>query len=48
MRHLAANVQAADGKLSVAFLLPCHATPFYSHIHANVSMTFLDCSPPGM
>ncbi|KAK9824054.1 hypothetical protein WJX72_007382 [[Myrmecia] bisecta] len=33
--------------LAVAFLMPCHATPLYSHIHRNVTLSFLDCSPPG-
>lgn len=27
------------------FLMPCHSTPFYSHIHANVTMRFLTCEP---
>nr|CAB3264859.1 GPI mannosyltransferase 3-like [Phallusia mammillata] len=27
------------------FLLPCHSTPYYSHIHHNVSMHFLTCHP---
>ena len=30
---------------SVLFLTPCHATPYYAHMHANVPMRFLDCSP---
>lgn len=30
---------------SVAFLMPCHATPFYSHTHSPTPMAFLDCSP---
>jgi GPI mannosyltransferase 3 len=34
----------------VHFLMPCHATPFYSHLHVpNVDVTLrsLDCSPEG-
>ncbi|KAL4458160.1 hypothetical protein ABPG75_013025 [Micractinium tetrahymenae] len=31
---------------SVLFLTPCHATPYYSHVHAAIPMRFLDCSPP--
>lgn len=27
------------------FLMPCHSTPFYSHVHQNVSMRFLTCEP---
>lgn len=34
-------------ELSVLFFTPCHATPYYTHIHAPVRMRFLDCSPPG-
>ena len=30
---------------SIEFLTPCHATPYYSHIHRRVPMHFLDCSP---
>lgn len=32
---------------SALFLMPCHSTPFYSHMHRPIPMTFLDCSPPG-
>ncbi|KAI8846600.1 Alg9-like mannosyltransferase family-domain-containing protein [Chytridium lagenaria] len=35
-----------DGVDGVVFLMPCHSTPFYSHLHANVPMRFLTCSPP--
>lgn len=27
------------------FLMPCHSTPFYSHVHQNVSLRFLTCEP---
>ncbi|XP_038071487.1 GPI mannosyltransferase 3-like isoform X2 [Patiria miniata] len=30
---------------SVLFLMPCHSTPFFSHVHANISMRFLECPP---
>lgn len=29
----------------VHFLTGCHSTPFYSHIHRNISLRQLDCSP---
>ncbi|XP_014782625.1 GPI mannosyltransferase 3, partial [Octopus bimaculoides] len=29
----------------VLFLMPCHSTPFYSHIHRRVPMRFLTCEP---
>lgn len=31
---------------SVLFLMPCHSTPYYSHIHREVKMKFLECPPP--
>ncbi|KAG9441821.1 hypothetical protein H6P81_017675 [Aristolochia fimbriata] len=38
--------EAVGGKVrSVIFLTPCHATPYYSSLHSNVPMHFLDCSP---
>uniref|UniRef100_A0A2P2JLG8 Mannosyltransferase n=1 Tax=Rhizophora mucronata TaxID=61149 RepID=A0A2P2JLG8_RHIMU len=30
---------------SILFLMPCHATPYYSALHYNLPMRFLDCSP---
>ncbi|XP_032218088.1 GPI mannosyltransferase 3 isoform X2 [Nematostella vectensis] len=38
-----ANVQHKP--ITVMFLMPCHSTPFYSHIHKNISMRFLECPP---
>jgi len=29
----------------ILFLMPCHSTPFYSHLHKNISMRFLTCEP---
>ncbi|XP_078443491.1 alg9-like mannosyltransferase family isoform X2 [Wolffia australiana] len=38
--------EARDGKAkAILFLTPCHATPYYSTLHRNVTMQFLDCSP---
>ncbi|KAI8811203.1 Alg9-like mannosyltransferase family-domain-containing protein [Cladochytrium replicatum] len=34
---------AMDG---ILFLMPCHSTPYYSHIHRNIPMRFLSCEPP--
>lgn len=31
---------------SILFLTSCHATPYYSHLHRDLPMRFLDCSPP--
>lgn len=27
------------------FLMPCHSTPYFSHVHRNVTMRFLTCEP---
>ena len=39
----------ADGRVSVDFLMGCHATPFYAHLHIKPlpRLRFLDCTPPG-
>uniref|UniRef100_A0A3Q3A662 Mannosyltransferase n=1 Tax=Kryptolebias marmoratus TaxID=37003 RepID=A0A3Q3A662_KRYMA len=29
----------------VLFLMPCHSTPFYSHVHCPLKMRFLECPP---
>ncbi|KAJ5075100.1 gpi mannosyltransferase 3 [Anaeramoeba ignava] len=39
------SFEQKNQEISVLFLTPCHSTPFYSHIHKNISMDFLDCSP---
>ncbi|CAG9817973.1 unnamed protein product [Phaedon cochleariae] len=30
---------------SLLFLMPCHSTPLYSHLHINVTTRFLTCLP---
>ncbi|GMI89136.1 abnormal pollen tube guidance 1 [Hibiscus trionum] len=38
--------EAAKEKVkSILFLMPCHATPYYSTLHYNLPMRFLDCTP---
>lgn len=32
-------------KDTIVFLTPCHATPYYSSLHAHRYMRFMDCSP---
>ncbi|KAF0043228.1 hypothetical protein F2P81_004565 [Scophthalmus maximus] len=29
----------------VLFLMPCHSTPYYSHVHCPMKMKFLECPP---
>ncbi|KAJ1965520.1 glycosylphosphatidylinositol anchor biosynthesis [Dipsacomyces acuminosporus] len=39
--------RAGKGEVeSIGFLMPCHSTPFYSHLHKNIPMWFLSCEPP--
>ncbi|KAK6942377.1 GPI mannosyltransferase [Dillenia turbinata] len=38
--------EAYDDKVkSILFLMPCHATPYYSVLHRNLPMRFLNCTP---
>lgn len=34
-----------QGVKSVLFLMPCHSTPYYSTLHHDLPMRFLDCTP---
>lgn len=43
---IARNYKSIEGRPpKVFFMMPCHSTPFYSHVHANISMRFLTCEP---
>lgn len=44
MKYLASEAQAGRAE-RVLFLMPCHATPYYSSLHKDIPMRFLDCSP---
>ena len=33
--------------IETMFLLPCHSTPFYSHVHHKIPMSFLECPNNG-
>lgn len=47
--YIASEAQRWDDSvgypMSVDFWMPCHSTPFYSHVHAPIPMRILDCSP---
>jgi phosphatidylinositol glycan class B len=43
VRSLTAGVPTHQA--GVLFLTPCHATPYYTHVHHPLPMRFLDCSP---
>ncbi|XP_047027731.1 GPI mannosyltransferase 3 [Helicoverpa zea] len=38
--------EAAHNRSSVTFLMPCHSTPLYSHLHLNITTRYLHCEPP--
>jgi GPI mannosyltransferase 3 len=43
---VAQNYKTKDGhSAKIFFMMPCHSTPYYSHVHANVTMRFLSCEP---
>ncbi|KAG7025025.1 GPI mannosyltransferase 3, partial [Cucurbita argyrosperma subsp. argyrosperma] len=44
MNHLAKEAVSEKVK-SILFLMPCHSTPYYSTLHRNLPMRFLDCTP---
>ncbi|PSN56291.1 hypothetical protein C0J52_00406 [Blattella germanica] len=35
----------ATSKTELLFLMPCHSTPLYSHLHAEIPARFLTCEP---
>ncbi|XP_066272298.1 GPI mannosyltransferase 3-like [Branchiostoma lanceolatum] len=45
MSYLSQEADRHGRDMSVLFLMPCHSTPFYSHVHHNISMRFLECPP---
>ncbi|XP_071424528.1 GPI mannosyltransferase 3 isoform X3 [Pithys albifrons albifrons] len=36
---------SAQAQAFVFILMPCHSTPFYSHVHCPLKMRFLECPP---
>lgn len=45
MKVLRKELKTENPKADFLFLTPCHATPLYSHLHANISTRFLTCEP---
>ncbi|XP_058805584.1 GPI mannosyltransferase 3 isoform X1 [Phymastichus coffea] len=46
MSHLRNDLETMrNSEVDILFLTTCHATPYYSHLHRNVSMRFLTCEP---
>ena len=44
MIYLSKEAQIEEVK-SILFLMPCHATPYYSTLHHDLPKHILDCSP---
>ncbi|KAJ2740660.1 hypothetical protein GGI20_005689 [Coemansia sp. BCRC 34301] len=41
------RAESRSGRVEdVGFLMPCHSTPYYSHLHQPIPMWFLSCEPP--
>uniref|UniRef100_H3B3L9 Mannosyltransferase n=1 Tax=Latimeria chalumnae TaxID=7897 RepID=H3B3L9_LATCH len=36
---------SSNNETSLLILMPCHSTPFYSHVHCPIKMRFLQCPP---
>ncbi|KAG8036342.1 hypothetical protein G9C98_003665 [Cotesia typhae] len=45
MSYLREEITNSPSNVDVMFLTPCYSTPFYSHVHQNISMDFLHCEP---
>ncbi|XP_067004711.1 GPI mannosyltransferase 3 [Anabrus simplex] len=45
MQELASDAIHDPHHTDILFLMPCHSTPLYSHLHVNVSTRFLTCDP---
>ena len=35
----------ANNADNIGFFINCHGTPFYSHIHHNIPIDYLQCKP---
>ncbi|CAH0719265.1 unnamed protein product, partial [Brenthis ino] len=36
-----------NNRSSILFMMPCHSTPLYSHLHTNITTRYLSCEPTG-
>lgn len=46
LRRLSSEYKDETGQnAKVLFLMPCHSTPGYSHLHGNATLRFLKCEP---
>jgi phosphatidylinositol glycan class B len=48
MKHIAAIAKSETiTHGGVLLATPCHQTPYYSHVHSEIRLTFLECDPRG-
>jgi len=46
LRDISTKYKQESGvNAKILFLMPCHSTPAYSHLHANATLRFLKCEP---
>lgn len=46
MNYLRGDIHYFDNsQVNILYLTNCHGTPYYSHLHKNISMRFLTCEP---
>ncbi|PVV03512.1 hypothetical protein BB560_002000, partial [Smittium megazygosporum] len=45
MKYLRSETKKGNVE-DILFLMPCHSTPYYSHLHSKIPMYFLTCDPP--
>lgn len=45
MTPLREIIDSNPNNTSFLFLMPCHSTPLYSHLHKNITTRFLTCNP---
>lgn len=46
MNYLRNEIRYSENsQVDILYLINCHGTPYYSHLHKNVSMRFLTCEP---
>lgn len=45
MPWLSNRAKTCPDQTRILFLMPCHSTPLYSHLHVNVPTRFLTCVP---
>ncbi|KAI5742098.1 hypothetical protein M8J77_003107 [Diaphorina citri] len=43
--NVMSHLREGNRSQGVLFLMPCHSTPLYSHLHRNITTRFLTCEP---